>query len=109
MMKAYLRMDVVRGMENPAAAQAAEIVALTVPYSAHAATVESVREAVLGKVFVDVTVPLVPAKVSRVQMPPAGSASQEAQNLLGRGGPARSRDRHNAGQWAAKRTRSAVE
>ncbi|MBI4630285.1 MAG: NADPH-dependent F420 reductase, partial [Chloroflexi bacterium] len=38
---------------------------------------------VQGKVFVDVTVPLVPPKVSRVQMPAAGSASQEAQNLLG--------------------------
>ena len=70
-------------MDNAAAAKEGEIVVLTVPYSAHAATIESVKEAVQGKIFVDVTVPLVPPKVSRVQMPAAGSASQEAQNLLG--------------------------
>jgi 8-hydroxy-5-deazaflavin:NADPH oxidoreductase len=77
--------DAVRGMDNVSAAQAAEIVVLTVPYSAHQPTIESVREACQGKIFVDVTVPLVPPKVSRVQMPAAGSASQEAQNLLGEG------------------------
>ena len=33
----------------------------------------------------DVTVPLVPPKVSRVQMPPAGSAAQEAREILGEG------------------------
>lgn len=73
----------VQGLDNQAAAQAAEIVVLTVPYSAHAATLESVKDWVQGKVVIDVTVPLVPPKVSRVQMPAAGSASQEAQNLLG--------------------------
>lgn len=73
------------GLDNLAAAQRADIVVLTVPYSAHASTLETVREAVQGKIFVDVTVPLVPPKVSRVQMPPAGSASQEAQELLGQG------------------------
>jgi hypothetical protein len=73
----------VSGMDNLAAAQTGEIIVLTVPYAAHSATIESVRDAVQGKIFVDVTVPLVPPKVSRVQMPPGGSASQEAQNLLG--------------------------
>jgi 8-hydroxy-5-deazaflavin:NADPH oxidoreductase len=80
---ARLESPTVRGLDNVAAAQAAEIVVLTVPYSAHSATLESVKEAVQGKVFIDVTVPLVPPKVSRVQMPAAGSASQEAQALLG--------------------------
>jgi hypothetical protein len=80
---AKLETTAVRGLDNVAAALAAEVVVLTVPYAAHAATLESVREAVQGKVLVDVTVPLVPPKVSRVQMPAAGSASQEAQNLLG--------------------------
>jgi NADPH-dependent F420 reductase len=73
----------VQGLDNLAAAQAAEIVVLTVPYAAHAATIESVRDRVQGKIFVDVTVPLAPPKVSRVQLPAGGSASQEAQNLLG--------------------------
>lgn len=73
----------VRGLENAAAAREAEIVVLTVPYAAHRATLESVRDAVQGKVLVDVTVPLVPPKVSRVQLPAGGSASLEAQALLG--------------------------
>jgi 8-hydroxy-5-deazaflavin:NADPH oxidoreductase len=82
-LNAKMRVDSVQGMDNVAAAQAGEINVLTVPYSAHTATLESVKDAVQGKIFVDVTVPLVPPKVSRVQMPAAGSASQEAQNLLG--------------------------
>ena len=82
-LNAKLGKNTVQGMDNASAAKEAEIVILTVPYSAHAATLESVKEAVQGKIFVDVTVPLAPPKVSRVQMPPAGSASQEAQNLLG--------------------------
>jgi hypothetical protein len=82
-LNAKLGVEAVRGLDNVSAALAAEVVVLTVPYSAHVATLESVREAVQGKIFVDVTAPLVPPKVSRVQMPAAGSASQEAQNLLG--------------------------
>lgn len=80
-----LGVENVRGMDNLSAAQAAEVVVLTVPYSAHAATITGVKEAVQGKIFVDVTVPLVPPKVSRVQLPAGGSASQEAQVLLGEG------------------------
>jgi hypothetical protein len=36
-----------------------------------------------GKMLIDVTVPLVPPKVTRVQMPPAGSAAMEARHILG--------------------------
>jgi NADPH-dependent F420 reductase len=72
------------GTTNVRAAELAEIVVLTVPYSAHRETLESVREALQGKILVDVTVPLVPPKVTRVQMPPAGSAAQEAYAILGK-------------------------
>jgi NADPH-dependent F420 reductase len=58
---------------------------LTVPYAAHRETLESVRDALAGKILIDVTVPLVPPKVSTVQMPPAGSAAQEARQILGEG------------------------
>lgn len=71
------------GAANAEAAAAAEIVVLTVPYAAHEATLESVKAACQGKILVDVTVPLVPGKVTRVALPPGGSASQEAQALLG--------------------------
>ncbi|MGD8406836.1 MAG: NADPH-dependent F420 reductase [Anaerolineales bacterium] len=74
----------ISGLANPEAAQTADIVILTVPYSAHKATLESVKDFVQNKLFVDVTVPLVPPKVSKVQMPEAGSAAQEAEQLLGK-------------------------
>jgi len=73
------------GMENPQAAQIADIVVLTVPYSAHRATLEGMKDILQGKLLVDVTVPLVPPKVSKVQMPPSGSAAQEAHEILGEG------------------------
>ena len=73
----------VEGLSNLEAAQKADIVVLTVPYAAHASTLESVRDALKGKILVDVTVPLVPPKVATVQMPAAGSAAQEARQILG--------------------------
>lgn len=73
----------IRGMENAAAAAAADIVVMTVPWASHRSTIESVREAVQGKIFVDTTVPLVPPKVGTVQLPPEGSAAVIAQKLLG--------------------------
>jgi NADPH-dependent F420 reductase len=75
----------VEGLDNLSAAQKADIVVLTVPYAAHRETLESVKAALKGKILVDVTVPLVPPKVSKVQMPPAGSAAQEAREILGEG------------------------
>jgi NADPH-dependent F420 reductase len=67
------------------AAEAAEIVVIAVPYVAHRETLETIKGAMQGKLLIDVTVPLVPPKVSMVQMPPAGSAAQEARELLGDG------------------------
>jgi NADPH-dependent F420 reductase len=75
--------DLIRGMANPDAAAAADLVVLTVPYSAHAPTLESIRDQLAGKILVDVSVPLQPPEVSRVHIPPGGSAALEAQALLG--------------------------
>ncbi|MAT92439.1 MAG: NADPH-dependent F420 reductase [Halioglobus sp.] len=73
----------VQAQENLAAAEAADIVALTVPFSHQASTLELVKPALQGKILIDVTVPLVPPKVARVQLPQQGSAGQIAQELLG--------------------------
>jgi NADPH-dependent F420 reductase len=73
----------VRGVENQEAATQADIVVLTVPFSAHAEMCHFLRPFVQGKVLIDVTVPLVPPKITRVQMPPEGSAAQQAQAILG--------------------------
>ena len=71
------------GMDNHEAAEQANIVVLTVPYAAHRETLESVKDALKGKILIDVTAPLVPPKVTKVQMPPAGSAAQEAKEIVG--------------------------
>ena len=75
----------VEGTTSSRATELAEIVVLTVPYAAHRETIEAVKEALQGKLLVDVTVPLAPPKVTKVQMPPAGSAAQEAHAILGPG------------------------
>ncbi|MCC7118976.1 MAG: NADPH-dependent F420 reductase [Anaerolineales bacterium] len=71
------------GLSNLEAAKKANIAVLTVPYSAHAETLANVKDELKGKLLVDVTVPLVPPKVATVQMPKAGSAAQEAKEILG--------------------------
>jgi NADPH-dependent F420 reductase len=71
------------GMLNREAAAAGEIVVLTVPYAAHEATLQDIREAARGKVLVDVTVPVDPEKPRRLRIPAGGSATEEAQALLG--------------------------
>lgn len=73
----------VRGAALADAADDAELVFLAVPYAAHAATLSTVRETVQGKIVVDTTVPLRPPKVMRVQLPAAGCAAVESQQLLG--------------------------
>lgn len=74
-----------RGDDNVGAAKSADIVVLAVPFGSHEATLLEVKDAVQGKIVVDAAVPLVPPKVSVVQLPPEGSAAQIAQNLLGDG------------------------
>ncbi len=75
----------VSGMANPDAAAAADLVVLSVPYAAQQATVQDVAPQLQGKILIDVTVPLVPPKVSRVQLPEGGSAVEAVQKLLGDG------------------------
>ncbi len=73
----------VSGMANPDAAAAADLVVLSVPYSAQQSTVLDVAEQLKGKILIDVTVPLIPPKVNRVQLPEGGSAVEAVQRLLG--------------------------
>ena len=75
--------DFVRGMTNLEAARSAEIIVLTVPFSNHQAIVEEISQAAQGKIVVDTTVPLVPPKVSRVQLPEFGSIAKRSQEKLG--------------------------
>jgi hypothetical protein len=72
-----------RGAANIDAARAADIAILTVPFAAQKPTLADVKDALTGKILVDVTVPLVPPRVARVQLPPEGSAAQVAQAVVG--------------------------
>jgi hypothetical protein len=65
------------------AAAAADIIVVTVPYAAQADALAQIAPHAAGKLVVDTTVPLVPPRVMRVQLPPEGSAAQRAQALLG--------------------------
>ena len=71
--------------DNGEAVLASDIVILTVPYSAQLSTLESVKADLHGKILIDATVPLVPPRVSQVQLPKDGSAVVTAQALLGDG------------------------
>ncbi len=73
------------GDDNVGAARAADIVVLAVPFANHDQIIEEIKGVVGGKIVVDTAVPLVPPKVSTVQLPSAGSAAQIAQRLLGDG------------------------
>jgi 8-hydroxy-5-deazaflavin:NADPH oxidoreductase len=71
------------GSDNFVAAQSGEIVVLAVPYAAQIATLQEVSAALNGKILIDVTVPLIPPQVGRVQLPDGGSAVVKAQAMLG--------------------------
>jgi NADPH-dependent F420 reductase len=63
----------------------AAIAVLAVPYAAQISAAEEVRDLLSGKILIDVTVPLVPPKVERVQLPAGGSAVEALQRRLGSG------------------------
>jgi 8-hydroxy-5-deazaflavin:NADPH oxidoreductase len=73
----------VRGATNADAAQAGEVVLLAVPWASHTEILEQIRPHVAGKIVIDATVPLVPPKVARVQLPAETSAALAAQQRLG--------------------------
>ena len=72
-----------QGMLNMDAAKQAEIACLTVPFSFQLDILSEVKNALSGKILIDGTVPLVPPKVMRVQLPEEGCAAIRAQTLLG--------------------------
>jgi NADPH-dependent F420 reductase len=73
----------IHGDANGAAAAAADLVVLSVPYDAQAGTIEQIREGCQGKTVITVVAPIKPPKVSHVWRPEGGSAAQEAQAQLG--------------------------
>ena len=74
----------IEGHDNEGALAAADrFVILSVPYSAHDATLRQLKIGLSGKILVDIVVPLAPNDPKIVEMPPEGSATEAAQAILG--------------------------
>ena len=69
---------------NYLAAEKSDLIILTVPFSNHGVIVKEISPVVQNKIVLDTTVPLVPPKVARVQLPEYGSVAKKTQELLGK-------------------------
>ncbi|MDO9443838.1 MAG: NADPH-dependent F420 reductase [Dehalococcoidia bacterium] len=72
----------VTGGDNAQAVADADIVVVVVPYAAHRATLEGLRTALDGRIVVDAVVPVVFDRGPRPVDVPAGSATEEAAEIL---------------------------
>ena len=79
-LKRNLRAGEIVGMTNQEAVKGADFVVIAVPYEGHAQMVSDLKGQLGGKIVIDTVVPL--NKV-RPFVPAAGSALQEAQQILG--------------------------
>jgi NADPH-dependent F420 reductase len=73
----------IRGLANREAAEAGDIVVLSVPYAAHRAILEDIQPALDRKILIDVTAPIDPEHPGRIRILESGSAAVDAQRFLG--------------------------
>lgn len=73
----------ISGLSNSGAAEAADLVVLSVPYAAQHDTAAQIVAGSQGKTVITVVAPLKPPKVSIVWRPESGSAAEELQTQLG--------------------------
>jgi NADPH-dependent F420 reductase len=73
----------ISGTDNLAAAQQGEVVVLSVPYPAQAPTLETVSQALTGKLLITVVAPSGEKKARAWRLPSGLSAAEEAQEQLG--------------------------
>lgn len=82
-LNARLGITHVTGTSNRAAAQQADVILLSVPYQGMQPILEDLREAVQGKIVINIASALDPERKSRAKPPPAGSVTAEVQNFFG--------------------------
>src|SRR5574340_95437 len=73
----------VEGYSNHDAAARADVVLLSVPYDGMPPILEAVRDAVTGKIVVNIASSLDPERKSRAKIPPSGSVTAEVQQFFG--------------------------
>jgi NADPH-dependent F420 reductase len=71
------------GMDNVTAVSQADVAVLTVPYPAQAATLESVKDGLIGKLLITVVAPAGEKKARVYRLESGLSAAEEAQQQLG--------------------------
>ena len=79
-LKPKMRAGELTGTTNRQAVKDADFVVIAVPYEGQAQMVQDLKGQVAGKIIIDTVVPLMKVKPF---VPPAGSALQEAQQILG--------------------------
>lgn len=82
-LNALLGAERIIGTESKKGVAASDVIVLTVPFASQIATIGGLQSELAGKILIDVTVPLVPPKVSRVQLPPSDSCVVAVQQMLG--------------------------
>jgi NADPH-dependent F420 reductase len=82
-LNAILGEDRISAGESAEGAVSADVVVLAVPFAAQISSAEGIKTGLSGKILIDVTVPLVPPKVSTVQLPPTDSCVVALQQILG--------------------------
>ncbi len=84
-LNAILDSDIVEGYDNATATEKADLVVMSVPFSAQQGTLEAIQDVIQGKTLIDVTVPLQPPNVRTVFVPEGHSAVLQTQEFLGEG------------------------
>ena len=79
-LKPKMRAGEMEGTTNPIAVRHADFVVIAVPYEGQAQMVQDLKGQVAGKIIINTVVPLNKGKPF---VPPAGSALEEAQQILG--------------------------
>ncbi len=82
-LRARLGTTNVEGYLNREAAARADIVLLSVPYDGMRPILEAIRDAVPGKIVINIASALDPERKSRAKIPPAGSVTAEVQQFFG--------------------------
>ena len=78
-----LGITTVSGMSNQEAASRGDIVLLALPYEGMRPILEDVREAVMGKIVINIASAIESQRKSRAQIPPEGSITAEVQKFFG--------------------------
>jgi len=74
----------IQGFDNSKAiSMSDEFVFLSVPWEGHNTTLNSIKNELKDKILIDIVVPLDKNDPKKVDMPPDGSATEAAQNILG--------------------------